>query len=107
MQIEDLVYVGFNSRVAALDRATGALAWSWKSPTGSGFVSLLLDTDRLIVSVEGYTYCLDPVTGQQMWFNELSGFGTGVASIASVAGQSAYPPMFEHKQRQEQQAATH
>jgi outer membrane protein assembly factor BamB len=23
-----------------------------------------------IVSVNGYTYCLDPLTGQQRWYNE-------------------------------------
>lgn len=47
---------------------------------------MLLDGDRLIVSVVGYMYCLDPATGNQLWFNELSGFGTGVASLASVRG---------------------
>lgn len=41
-----------------------------------------------IVSVQGYTYCLDPVTGEQRWFNELEGMGVGVASLASVRGGS-------------------
>ena len=39
-----------------------------------------------IVSVIGYTYCLDPATGNQIWFNELKGFGAGVAALASVRG---------------------
>jgi hypothetical protein len=30
------------------------------------------------------TYCLDPRTGEQRWYNELSGFGTGVSSIATL-----------------------
>jgi outer membrane protein assembly factor BamB len=54
--------------------------------TGSGYVTLLLDGDRLIASVVGYTYCLDPATGNQLWFNELPGLGAGVASLASVRG---------------------
>ena len=82
--LEQLIFVGFNSRVAALDRDTGALAWSWKSPKGSGYTTVLVDGDRLIVSVQGYTYCLIPTTGEQLWFNELPGMGSGVASLASV-----------------------
>lgn len=84
----DLIYVGFNSRVAALDRRSGDTRWSWKSRKGSGYVTLLLDGDRLIVSVQGYTYCLDPATGEERWFNELDGMGIGVASLASARGGS-------------------
>ena len=84
--VDNLVFVGFNSRVVALHRDSGKLVWQWKSPKGSGYVTLLLDGDRLIVSVMGYTYCLDPANGNQVWFNELSGFGTGVTSLASVRG---------------------
>ena len=86
--LEDLVFVGFNSRIAALDRSDGRLVWQWKSPKGSGFVALLLDDDRLIASVQGYTYCLDPLTGGMLWNNPLIGFGTGVPCLASVAGAS-------------------
>ncbi len=81
-----LIFVGFNSRVVALHRDSGELIWQWKSPSGSGYVTLLLDGDRLIASVVGYTYCLDPATGHLLWFNELPGFGAGVASLASVRG---------------------
>lgn len=85
-ELQDLVFVGFNSRVVALDRYTGELMWEWKSPEGSGFVSLMLDVDRLIVSVMGYTYCLDPIFGQEVWRNPLRGMGTGVACLTSVNG---------------------
>ena len=44
---------------------------------------LLTDEQHLIVSVSGYTYCLDPATGEQRWFNELKGYGVGVASLAA------------------------
>jgi len=82
--VHDLVYVGFNSRVVALDRFNGEAVWDWKCPEGSGFVSLMLDVDRLIVSVMGYTYCLDPLFGQEVWRNPLKGMGTGVACLASI-----------------------
>ena len=84
----DLVFVGFNRQVCALHRETGELMWSWKAPEGSGFVVLLYDTDRLIASVQGYTYCLDPATGTQMWSNPLKGFGLGVPCLASISGVS-------------------
>ena len=92
MRVEGFVFVGLRSRVAALDRQTGDIIWHWKASAGSGFVSLLLDGDSLFVSVQGYTYCLDPATGQQLWLNPLKGFGIGITSLASSRGQSSSAP---------------
>ena len=87
--ILDLVFAGFNSRVVALDRQTGEVAWTWKSPKGrSPHVAVLLDGDRLIVSVQGYTYCLDVASGREIWSNPLTGFGLGVPSLVSIHGNS-------------------
>lgn len=85
---DSLVFVGFNSRVVALDRHTGQLVWDWKSPKGTGFVAVLLDGDRLIVSIQGYTYCLDPNTGAVLWSNPLSGLGVGIPCLASAHGST-------------------
>jgi outer membrane protein assembly factor BamB len=84
--LDRVVFVGLNARVAALDRRTGETVWEWRAPKPrSGYVTLLLLDDRqLIVSVEGYTYCLHPRTGEQQWVNELKGFGTGVTSIVAL-----------------------
>jgi outer membrane protein assembly factor BamB len=85
--VNNLIFVGLNSRVAALNQDTGTLVWQWRAttPRTGGYVSLLLlDDTRLIVSVNGYTYCLDPQTGEQRWYNELKGFGSGVTSIATL-----------------------
>jgi outer membrane protein assembly factor BamB len=84
----DLVFVGFNRRVVALHRDDGVLIWHWKSPAGGGFPAVLLDGDRLVVSVQGYTYCLDPITGELLWANHLNGFGAGTATIASIYGNT-------------------
>jgi outer membrane protein assembly factor BamB len=91
MSFGELVFVGFNSRVAALDRETGEMVWNWQAPKprNGGYVTLLLDGDRLIVAVVGYMYCLDPETGEQLWYNETKGFGTGVTSLATVRGNSS------------------
>ena len=87
--ISQLIFVGFNSRAAALDRDTGEIVWSWTSPHGtSSYVALLLDGDRLVVSVQGYTYCLNPLNGEQIWFNAFEGFGYGLPTMVSVNGSS-------------------
>lgn len=87
--VADLVFVGFNSQVVALDRYTGEIAWTWKSPKGSGFPAVLVDGDRLIVSIQGYTYCLDPLFGQEVWANHLEGLGVGTPCLASANAPSA------------------
>ncbi len=92
---ESFIFVGLNSRVAALDRATGQMQWQWRAPKphSGGYVSLLpLDDQRLIVSVSGYTYCLDPRTGAQVWANDLPGFGSQVASLGAAGVQTPAHP---------------
>jgi hypothetical protein len=54
----DLVFVGFNRYVVGLHRDDGTLIWKWKCPDSSGFPAVLLDGDRLIISVQGYSIVL-------------------------------------------------
>ena len=84
----DLIFLGFNKRVVALHRKTGEIVWDWKAPHGSGFVAVMLDGDIVIASVQGYTYGLDALTGGQLWFNDLKGFGLGTPSLASIRANS-------------------
>jgi outer membrane protein assembly factor BamB len=89
MRIEDLVFVGLNGYALALHRDTGEIVWS-NNKMESGYVTLLLDGDRLIVSCSGYIYCLDPLTGELLWNNPLKGYGMATpASLISVRGQSS------------------
>lgn len=89
MKLSDLIFTGFNRRVAALHRLTGQIIWQWKAPKGSCYVSLLVEKDILIVSVDGYMYGLDPLIGGQLWSNPMTGFGTGVTSLVSINGISS------------------
>lgn len=85
--INQLIFVGLNGWVTALDRDTGETVWTC-SELKSGYTTLLLDGDRLIASTNGYLYCLDPQDGRIVWSNPMRGYGTGVAYLASVRGQS-------------------
>lgn len=76
-----------------------------REPKTSGYVTLLLEGDQLVVSVNGYMYCLDTETGEQLWYNETKGFGTGVASLASFRGQSSSSALAAAAAQQAAQAA--
>ena len=89
LTVMDIILLGFRSRVVALHRDTGEKLWMWKSPKGrSGHVAVLLDGDRVIASVQGYTYCLDVISGRQLWQNPMKGMGYGIPSLVSMRGNS-------------------
>jgi hypothetical protein len=88
--VEDMVFVGLNGRVIALDRDSGDILWQWKASRNGGYMTLLPDRDRLVVSAGGYIYCLDPATGQEKWHNPLTGFGVGVAVLATMHSHSSH-----------------
>lgn len=104
--LDDMVFLGFNKRVAALDRRTGSLVWEWKASKGWQYVSLLLvNNEQLIVSACGYTYSLDPLTGEQQWYNSLPGFGAGVTSIVAANSPASHHPQLAAANEQENASA--
>ena len=86
--IDDLLFIGFNSRIAALDPRDGDIVWQWKALKGSGFVTILVDRQTLYASVNGYTYAIDPQDGTELWMNPMKGFGFGVTSLATTRSNS-------------------
>lgn len=110
MSVTDLVFTGFNRRVAALHRKTGEIIWEWLAPQGSSYVSLLLERDLLVVSVDGYMYGINPATGRQLWFNPMKGFGTGVTALVSMNGCGSTPVLLaaaEDSARQARDSQAH
>jgi len=89
MPIDQLIFVGLNGYAVALDRNTGEIVW-YNDQMKSGYVTFLLDGDRLIASTNGYIYCLDPRNGRILWHNPMTGYGTGPTSLISVRGQSSH-----------------
>jgi outer membrane protein assembly factor BamB len=106
MDVNQLVFVGLNGYVIALNRENGEIAWS-SEKLKSGHVSLLLDGDRLIVSANGYLYCLDPSTGGILWENPLHGYGLGVAHLVSCRGQSDQTFLQHAAEEDDQSSSAH
>jgi outer membrane protein assembly factor BamB len=87
MPIEQLIFVGLNGYVVALHRDSGEIVWTNKE-MHHGYVTLLLDGDRLIASSSGYIYCLNPFTGKILWHNPMKGYGLATpTALVSVRGQ--------------------
>jgi outer membrane protein assembly factor BamB len=103
--VEQLVFVGLNGWVAALDRDSGEIIWCC-SELHSGYTSVLLDGDRLIVSTNGYLYCLDPQNGKVVWQNPMKGYRTGIAHLVSVRGKSGPVLLQQVASAEAQKAAT-
>ncbi len=68
-------------------------------------MTLLPDWDRLVVPAGGYIYCLDPATGQKRWHNPLTGFGIGVAALASMHRHSSHSDVASAAAQQDASAA--
>jgi outer membrane protein assembly factor BamB len=94
MHLSDLLFLGLNGRVAAIDRESGEIVWEWtakdpdKKRAVGGFMTLLVDQGQLFASANGYTYRLDPVTGDELWANPLRGWGVGPTALATSTAAS-------------------
>lgn len=88
----DLVFVAGNSLVKAFDRYDGREIWTWTAvPAGAGifqklsvskFVTVSLDHDRLVVAGVKGVWCLDPLTGEEVWHTPVEDFKGGYPIIA-------------------------
>ena len=88
----DLIFVAANSLVKAFDRYDGREIWTWTAiPAGAGFfqklsvskfVTVSLDRDRLVVAGIKGVWCLDPLTGEEVWHAPVDDFKGGYPIIA-------------------------
>ena len=81
---DDLLFVSFGDKVIAVDRLDGSIVWKWKAKRYTGLVALLPSGDRLFVSINGYTWALDPSNGEELWFQPFKGEGFGIAMLATM-----------------------
>lgn len=106
MSLQNLLFVGFNGRVIALEQRSGKLVWDWRCPKPSNqMVAVLVQGDRLFASSAGYTYCLDALNGMELWDNPLKGMGTGVPCLATADSGSSGAFLLHAQALAEEQAA--
>jgi outer membrane protein assembly factor BamB len=86
MTVDQLIFIGLRGYVLALERDAGTVVWC-NDQLKSGYTTILLDGDRLIVSTNGYIYCLNPLNGEILWSNPLTGYGCGVTHMVSCRAQ--------------------
>ena len=64
---------------------TGKPIWSVPFPEGFGPSSFIITDNKLIANCEDtYTYCLDPLTGRQLWKEKSSGTSTPISYLNGV-----------------------
>jgi outer membrane protein assembly factor BamB len=108
MNTDDMLFVGIKGRILALDRNTGKIIWEttlkWAS-LGDFFVNVFFDRGNVLAHTGGTLFCLDAVSGRIRWENPLTGYGYGIATLASVTGSSANPAGIVYKKSQDAAAA--
>ncbi|MGN6553449.1 MAG: outer membrane protein assembly factor BamB family protein [Verrucomicrobiota bacterium] len=82
MTKSELLFVGVNGSVVALEKATGQQVWSTHLK-GSQFVNLILDGYQLFAHTAGELFVLNAQTGESIWHNGLKGYGYGLASLVT------------------------
>ena len=94
LTVDDLVFLGLNGTVAAIEKQTGQIVWSNainRGFLGSGmFVTLLCDDQRVFAHTNGKIYCLEILTGRLLWSNGLEGYGYGFGSLC-LPGMASVP----------------
>jgi outer membrane protein assembly factor BamB len=105
MKNSELVFIGIKGSVVALNRSTGEQVWATHLK-GSDFVNVVVEDGRVFSTCYGEVFCLDLLTGDALWHNRLKGFGTGLATIATVdKPQGAVTTAMAERRRCDQEAA--
>ena len=90
----------------ALNRATGQQVWATHLK-GSDFVNVIVQDETVVASCRGEIFCLDALTGNARWHNPLTGFGWGLATIATEdIARSGNAPALAEKRRRDQEAGS-
>ncbi len=93
----EILVVGTRGYLLAFRKDTGAPLWKYQFErtfwaNGSGFVTTLVDGDKLFAGCYGEIYCFDLLKGKLLWKDNLSGKGYGVVSFAVFGGATSPLP---------------
>ena len=102
MKNNDILLLGLKRKVTAISRLDGRPLWSTKLPVGgfgagSDFITVICDDTRVFAYTAGQMHCLDLISGDLLWSNDLPGYGYGIASLC-VPGHGSAPDLAAIKQ---------
>ena len=106
MKFDDVLFVGANRRVRAIEQKSGRVIWEVKfgGIFGDQFVHVFLDRENLFACNKGTLYCLDPSDGKIRWENSLYDWGY-YPTFASVGGSTGNLAAIVANMRAQQAAA--
>ena len=91
---KELLYIGSNGHVAAIDPETGGEEWRTVLSSGGLFatttaadVTVIQHGNRVFAGCYGHLFCLDAATGKVIWQNGLKGMGYNDVTL-SIGGRS-------------------
>ncbi len=86
-----LLIIAVKSRVMAIAKDDGRTLWSTTLPgsLGAPFVTVIADSERVFAHGHGRLHCMDIISGDILWSNDLPGCGYGFATLAFPGGVSA------------------
>lgn len=108
MNPSDVIFMGLNSRVIALNKDNGQALWDTKlgGVLGDGFITLNSDSRHVFAFCKGQIYCLDALSGAIVWTNELKGYGYGIASICIPGSPMAPDPAVYAKMQSDRRSSS-
>ena len=84
----ELLFIGTNGRVSAINPSTGSIVWSTEldegsflTSTGGQDVSVLVHQGTVYAGCYGHLFGLDAASGNVLWHNELKGQGHNDISL--------------------------
>jgi len=104
MKIEDLIFIGIGGKVVALYRDSGQQVWLAK--LGGDFVNVSVQSGKVYAASSGEIFCLDPLSGRELWHNPLRGCGIGLVTIAPGEGPSGSATVAAAERVTQDQAAS-
>jgi outer membrane protein assembly factor BamB len=89
MNTSEILYLGAKAHVAAVGQRDGKVHWKTKLTgglkiSGSGFVTLLVEAERVYAYTYGWLYCLAAASGQELFACKVPGLGYGIGTLATL-----------------------
>ena len=82
--VDNLIFVGINAYVVAVNKYSANTVWSnYYGGLNGGIVSLHFSKGKILIGNSGKLHCVNPLDGKEIWSNELKGLRYSNVSISN------------------------